>query len=89
MNKQELNQLRQQAHALKPVVMIGSHGLTDAVHHEIDCALESHELIKIKIQTNDRDLVKSLSNAICEKHQASLVQQIGHVVVVYRANPDY
>ena len=88
MQKQQLNQLRQKSHALKPVVMIGSQGLTQAVHNEIDCALEAHELIKIRIQTQDREQIKSVTTAICEKHQASLVQHIGHVVVIYRAATD-
>ena len=39
--------LKAKAHVLKPTVMIGQHGLTDAVIAEIDIALNAHELIKI------------------------------------------
>ena len=37
------------AHNLKPVVMLGQHGLTEGVLAEIDAALNHHELIKVKV----------------------------------------
>ena len=42
--------LRKKAYSLKPYVMIGQHGLTDAVLAEIDLALNAHALIKIRIR---------------------------------------
>ena len=39
------------AHPLKPVVLLGSNGLTEGVLAEIEQALEHHELIKVKIAT--------------------------------------
>ena len=44
---QERKRLRQIGHALQPVVMIGSQGLTDNVVEETERALNDHELIKI------------------------------------------
>ena len=41
--------LRKKGYSLKPVVMVGTNGLTDAVLAEIDLSLISHELIKILI----------------------------------------
>ena len=43
------------AHPLKPVVMLGNNGLTEGVLAEIEQALEHHELIKVKIASEDRD----------------------------------
>lgn len=77
-------QLKAKAHKLKPVVLIGNNGLTDAVNKEIDKALHDHELIKIRIQTNDRELRRELFDQICEKNQADLVQTIGSIGVIYR-----
>ena len=77
-------QLKAQAHKLKPVVLIGNNGLTDAVTKEIDRALTDHELIKIRIATNDRDLRRALFAELCEATQAELVQTIGMIGVVYR-----
>ena len=36
------------AHSLKPVVLLGANGLTEAVLAEIEIALDHHELIKSK-----------------------------------------
>lgn len=79
-------QLKAKAHKLKPVIMIGNNGLTDAVNKEIDRALHDHELIKIRVQTNDRDVRREVINEICKVNQAELVQIIGSIGVVYRVN---
>ncbi len=79
-------ELKAKAHKLKPVVLIGNNGLTESVVSEIDGSLLAHELIKIKINTPDRDALKEISNEICEKVNAELVQSIGHVIVIYREN---
>ncbi len=50
------------AHPLKPVVLLGSNGLTEGVLAEIEQALEHHELIKVKIATEDRE-TKTLSGS--------------------------
>jgi len=77
-------QLKAKAHTLKAVVMIGNNGLTEAVNKEIDRALHDHELIKIRILSNDRDLRRQIFNEICQVNQAELVQVIGRIGVVYR-----
>lgn len=82
----EKKKLKAQAHALKPVVMIGQAGLTDAVLAEIGIALESHELIKVKIRA-DKDERIAMGNTICDKTGASLVQFIGQIAVIYKVRP--
>ena len=42
------------AHDYKPVVIIGGNGLTDAVINETDIVLETHELVKIKVNADDK-----------------------------------
>ena len=81
-------ELRSQAHHLKPIVIVGSNGVTDAVTAEIDRALTDHELIKVKIASQDREQRKTDSLAICEQLQAELVQNIGNIAVIYRENPE-
>ena len=46
--------LKARAHALKPVVWIGSAGLSENVMHELDQGLKSHELIKVKVASDER-----------------------------------
>jgi RNA-binding protein len=78
--------LKAQAHGLKPVIIVGQAGLTDAVLAEIEIALNTHELIKIKIRA-ERDDRKQISEKICVSTGAELIQSIGQVTVIYRLNP--
>jgi len=86
-NSTDKKKLRSDAHALKPVVMIGQSGLTMAVLAEIEQALNSHELIKVKIR-DERDERKLISEKICTETGAELIQTIGQIAVIYRLNPD-
>ncbi len=70
-------------HNLSPVVIVGSKGLTDTLHEEIDRALDDHELIKIKLVA-ENDKRKLLSKTICKHHNAELVQQIGKMILILR-----
>jgi len=78
--------LRARAHALKPVVLIGQSGLTAAVLAEIELALNSHELIKVKIRAEREDR-KLISAKICAETNATLIQSIGQISVLNRLNP--
>lgn len=79
--------LRAQAHTLKPVVTIGQSGLTEAVIAELEIALDHHELIKVKIRSDDRDLRKQIGEQLCDQTKAELIQRIGQITVLYRRNP--
>jgi putative YhbY family RNA-binding protein len=83
----ERRELRARAHHLRPVVMIGEAGLTPEVTQEIDLALKSHELIKIRVLGDERAARKDLISSICEATGAQSVQQIGKTLVIYRARP--
>lgn len=84
----DIKKLRAKAHSLKPVIMIGQSGLTEAVVSEIELALDNHELIKIKIQSDDRGLRSQVSTEICSKTAAEFIQSIGKIIVIYRKNPE-
>ena len=86
MDTAQKKQLKSQAHELKPVVMIGQAGLTDAVLAEIDIALDCHELIKVKIRA-ERDERNVICAQICSTVSAELIQSIGQIIVIYRLNP--
>ncbi len=84
LNTKERQHLKGRAHALKPVIMVGNNGVTEAVLKEIDRALNDHELIKIKVQSEDREVRQQLLEAIREGASAELVQKIGSIGVFYR-----
>ncbi|MGB0894440.1 MAG: ribosome assembly RNA-binding protein YhbY [Parashewanella sp.] len=80
--------LRGLAHGLKPVVLLGSNGLTEGVLAEIDSALTHHELIKVKVPSTDRELKAAVIDAIVRETQAVKVQQIGHILVLFRQSEE-
>ncbi|MBP5789467.1 MAG: ribosome assembly RNA-binding protein YhbY [Neisseriaceae bacterium] len=80
--------LKAQAHALKPVVMIGQNGLTDAVVREADRALKAHELIKIRVRNDDRDEREQFAQIFCERLNAQLVAHSGKLIILWRKNED-
>jgi RNA-binding protein len=84
----EKQKLKGLAHKLRPIVFIGHNGLTEAVNKEVDRALNDHELIKMRIQHEDRDIRRELFDEICQLHRAELVQVIGSIGVLYRENTD-
>ena len=80
--------LRARAHHLNPVVSIGAAGLSDAVLAELERALDSHELVKLRIAADDRVQRKALVEDLCRRAQAELIQRIGHTAVIYRKRPE-
>lgn len=80
--------LRTRAHDLKPVVMIGQHGLKPTVLEEVTNALDYHQLIKVKLSVGDRDLRDDMLQQIVQYSQATLIQRVGNMAVLYRRNPD-
>ncbi len=82
----QIRHLRGLAHSLKPVVMIGQHGLRESVLEEIGIALDFHELIKIKVSAGDRDERDKIIQEIITETRAKLVQRIGNMAVLFRRN---
>ncbi|MFC0116619.1 ribosome assembly RNA-binding protein YhbY [Pseudoalteromonas xiamenensis] len=76
------------AHDLKPVVLLGANGLTEGVLAEIDSALDIHELVKVKVPSEDREMKKLVIEAIVRESKAVKIQTIGHIVVLFRQTPD-
>lgn len=84
--KHQIKFLRGKCHALHPIVMVGQKGLTPEVLSELDTALNHHELVKIKLAVDDKQLRQQLVNNLCDQSQAEAVQTIGKTVSLYRAN---
>lgn len=76
------------AHNLKPVIQLGANGLTEGVIAEIENAINHHELIKVKIPTDDREEKSLIINAIVAETNAHKVQTIGHMLVIYKPSEE-
>ncbi|MDZ4200779.1 MAG: YhbY family RNA-binding protein [Gallionella sp.] len=79
--------LKSRAHQLKPTVMIGNAGLTEAVLKEIAQSLKAHELIKIRVMA-ERPQREEILSSICSQLNATPVQHIGKILLVYLPNPE-
>jgi RNA-binding protein len=77
-------ELRSQAHALKPVVLIGAEGLTDAVLAEIKVHLGAHQLIKIRVFGDEREERIAIYEQICDTLNAAPIQHIGKLLVIWK-----
>lgn len=80
--------LRGEAHNLKALLQIGAKGLTPSFLSELDGVLEDHELVKVKVGTDDREARDAVIAQIVDQSGAALVQRIGHVAVLYRPSKD-
>lgn len=88
LSESQKKHLRGLGHQLKPVIMIGDAGLTDAVSSEFDSAISRHELIKVRVRVGDRKLRDEVIDALCTQGSASLVTRIGNVALIYRRNDE-
>src|SRR5262249_19944712 len=79
--------LRASAHHLDPVVMIGSEGLSPAVHRELDVALAAPGLIKVRGFSDSRDQREALFTEAADRLGAAAVQHIGKLLVLWRPPP--
>jgi RNA-binding protein len=87
LNEKQRRHLRGLAHPLKPVILVGNAGVTDAVVAETARALHDHELIKVRLPGGDRDARDASLAALADRTGSALVTRIGHVAVLYRARP--
>lgn len=79
--------LRGLAHRLHPYVTVGDRGLTDTVVEELNTALEHHELIKIRVNEDDRETRRALIEDIVKRTESELVMSIGRTASLFRRNP--
>ncbi len=76
--------LKARAHTLNPTVIIGNAGLSPTVLEEISRTLKSHELIKVRVMSDDREAREAILQEICTQLNAGAVQHIGKILVIYQ-----
>ncbi|CAD7380451.1 ribosome assembly RNA-binding protein YhbY [Xanthomonas arboricola] len=80
--------LRGQAHDLKALLQTGGKGVTPAFLAELEEVLERHELIKVKVTSEDREARDAMITELTEQTGSALVQRIGHVAILYRPSKE-
>ena len=63
-------------------------GFTEGVLAEIENALAHHELIKVKIPSDDREEKQLIMDAIVRETGAIKVQNIGHILVIFKPSEE-
>jgi RNA-binding protein len=76
--------LRGLAHPLAPVVRIGKAGLTESLIAETRKSLQSHELIKVRVEAEEGDDRKSLAGQLATAVDAEVAGVIGKVAIFYK-----
>lgn len=76
--------LRGLGHVLEPLVQIGHQGLTEPVVTAVHDALDSHELIKVRVGKNAPEDRAELKTMIADRLGAHAVQSVGRVILLFR-----
>jgi RNA-binding protein len=88
LTEKQRRHLKGLAHPLKPVILMGNAGLTEAVIAATGLALEDHELIKVRLPGMERQDRDAALAQLAERTASVMVTRIGHVAVLYRRHPD-
>ncbi len=80
--------LRSIGHELRPAVMVGREGLTDAVLAAIDQAHNGSELIKLKILEPGEVDRKAFAAELDERSASQVVGMVGGVLLLFRRDED-
>lgn len=80
--------LRGLGNALQPVIQIGKGALSEALLREIGRALDTHELIKIRVLESHEADTRSAAAELASRADAELVQTIGRTALLFRRNEE-
>lgn len=80
--------LRAQGHALKPLVWIGKQGIADNVLAQLDSALTSRELVKVKLLESGPLSTGECAAELAQATGAAVAQTLGHTILLYRPHPE-
>tara|TARA_Y100000389_G_C17459482_1_gene520608 strand:+ start:3229 stop:3537 length:309 start_codon:yes stop_codon:yes gene_type:complete len=87
LSEKQKKYLRGLGHHIKPIITIGEKGITEALLIEFEKSLDHHELIKVKVRDSDRQSRNKTINNLFKKQDINMIQRIGNIVLIYRANP--
>ena len=81
--------LRRLAHKLKPVVHVGGDGVTPALLASVENALNTRELLKVKVLDTAPEKARASADQIAAGLEGVRIPQtIGRTIVLYRRHPE-
>lgn len=88
MNSKKRAFLKKKAHNLEPIVRIGKDGLNENIIKSILDAIDSRELIKVKILQNCEEEKSIIYSKLMDYKEFELVGMIGRTIIIFRENKD-
>lgn len=79
--------LKHAANSLRPLYQIGKNKLGPTQLQLLDKGLTARELIKVSVLKNSDSLPASLAVELSAQLHAEVVQIVGRIITLYRANP--
>lgn len=87
LTSRERKTLAASANRLEAKIHVTPAALTEAVVAHLDAMLRESELLKVRVNTRDRDECDLAGMELVEKLGCEVVARVGHVLVLYRAAP--
>ncbi|MCC8016635.1 MAG: ribosome assembly RNA-binding protein YhbY [Clostridiales bacterium] len=85
MTSKERAALRAKANPLEPIFQIGKDGISKNLILQLDDALDSRELLKIRVHLETAPQTpKEFANDLASELSAEVIQVIGGIIVLYR-----
>ena len=72
------------AHALEPIVRVGRAGVSVSIIAETKRSLAAHELIKVRIETDDAATRRTVAEELARACEAEVAGNIGKLAILYR-----
>jgi RNA-binding protein len=76
--------LRARGNRLRARMLIGRKGLSDAIVAQLRCAFDKSDLVKVRVETDDRGEADSLGEAIAVAVPCHVVGRVGRVLLLHR-----
>jgi RNA-binding protein len=76
------------AHPLSPVVRVGKGRLKPSVVAETNRSLEAHELIKVRIESDDAAERRDIATRLAAETGSEVAATIGKLAILYRAREE-
>lgn len=85
MTSKERAALRAESHSLEPIFQIGKGGLSEAFYTQVDEALTTRELIKVRVLLETTPISpKEAANELAAHTGAEVIGVVGGVIILYR-----
>ena len=76
--------LRGLGHSMKPLLQVGKSGITESFITQLKSALETHELLKVKVGKSSPSDLKESAEQLASKVPCQVAQSIGKTLLLYK-----